>query len=163
MVHLCLFPHDNTSLLRLPPSLSVLSLLVVWYLIWFLLCSIPPYHCRISLVVTEIVDAGLLGERIIPTLRHAWRELLLPKQPDLTVSTNQIQPSIGGRVIPCGATVYAMVIECPEIRRQSRWVYVQVVVCVGGFRILGSMQCGIVHVYVLRSSGRIISISHTAY
>ena len=84
------------------------------------MCIVSPSHCRVSLVVMEIVDAGLLGEGIIPTMRHAWRELLLPKQPDVAVSTNQIQPSAGGHVIPCSATVYAMVIECPEIRRQSR-------------------------------------------
>ena len=59
------------------------------------------------MVVTETVDAGLLGESIIPTLRHAWKELLLP-------------PSDGGRVIPSGATVYAAVVECEIIRHQSR-------------------------------------------
>lgn len=31
---------------------------------------------RFSLVVTEIADAGLLGEEIIPTLQHAWSHLL---------------------------------------------------------------------------------------
>ena len=65
---------------------------------------------RVNLVVTEIVDAGLLGENIIPTLRHAWKELLLHPNSSGT----------GGCVIPSGATVYAVVIECPEIRRNSR-------------------------------------------
>ena len=73
-----------------------------------------------SLVVTETVDAGLLGEGIVPTLRHAWTELLLPRQP--TGMTNQIARC--GHVIPCGATVYVMAIECQEIAAQSRYMYV---------------------------------------
>lgn len=35
---------------------------------------------RVSLVVTETVDAGLFGEGIIESLIHAWRHLLLPPQ-----------------------------------------------------------------------------------
>ncbi len=72
---------------------------------------------RVSLVVTETVDAGLLGEWIIPSLRHAWAELLLPRQQ--RVPTNQREA--GGHVIPCGATVYVTLIECPEIRKQTRY------------------------------------------
>ncbi len=68
---------------------------------------------RAELVVTEIVDAGLLGEHIIPTLRHAWKELLLPP-----ASTLCHAPS--GHVIPSAATVYAMAIECEEIRKKSQ-------------------------------------------
>ena len=71
---------------------------------------------RVCLVVTETVDAGLLGEAIVPTLRHAWSELLLPRQP--SEGTNPITRC--GHVIPCGATVYVMAIECQEIARQSR-------------------------------------------
>ena len=78
------------------------------------------YYCflllRVSLVVTETVDAGLLGEWIIPSLRHAWAELLLPRQQG--EPTNQRET--GGHVIPCGARVYVTLIECPEIRKQSR-------------------------------------------
>lgn len=33
---------------------------------------------RVSLVVTETVDAGLFGEGIIESLIHAWHHLLLP-------------------------------------------------------------------------------------
>ena len=73
-----------------------------------------------NLVVTEIVDAGLLGEHIIPTLRHAWKELLLPSNVDAEIDQASNQMSPRGHVIPCGAVVYAMVIECPEIRRRSR-------------------------------------------
>lgn len=76
-------------------------------------------YYRVCLVVTETVDAGLLGEAIVPTLRHAWSQLLLPNQP--TGSTNQIAQC--GHVIPCGATVYVMAIECPEIAKQSRYIH----------------------------------------
>ena len=93
-----------------------------------IMMEIYPYTCihvrvclhdRVCLVVMEIVDAGLLGEEIVPTLRHAWSQLMLPRQPP--GSTNQIAQC--GHVIPCGATVYVMAIECSMIARQSRYVY----------------------------------------
>uniref|UniRef100_A0A8C4HGT2 Protein arginine N-methyltransferase 9 n=1 Tax=Dicentrarchus labrax TaxID=13489 RepID=A0A8C4HGT2_DICLA len=65
---------------------------------------------RVSLVVTETVDAGLFGEGIIESLIHAWRHLLLPPQ----------EQSATGRVIPAGATVFGMAVECLEIRRHHR-------------------------------------------
>lgn len=74
---------------------------------------------RVDVVVTEIVDAGLLGEHIIPTLRHAWKELLLLRRVQPLSNATPVCDR-EGTVIPCGATVYAMAIECPEIRRQSR-------------------------------------------
>lgn len=40
------------------------------YIIFFL--------SRVSLVVTETVDAGLFGEGIVESLIHAWEHLLLP-------------------------------------------------------------------------------------
>ena len=58
----------------------------------------------VDVVVTELVDSGLLGEHIIPVLRHARQQMLRP----------------GGRVIPHAATVHAVVIESTEIRRRSR-------------------------------------------
>lgn len=61
------------------------------------------------MIVTEIVDSGLLGEMIIPTLRHAWQELLLKHE-------------ARGCVIPCAADVYVCAVQCPEIKRQSRRV-----------------------------------------
>ncbi|XP_026886028.2 protein arginine N-methyltransferase 9 [Electrophorus electricus] len=61
---------------------------------------------RVSLVVTETVDAGLLGESIVESLIHAWRHLLLPP------------PT--GRVIPASATVFTMAVECQDIRRHHR-------------------------------------------
>lgn len=89
---------------------------------------VHPCFGRVNLVVTEIVDAGLLGEHIIPTLRHAWKELLLPPTP-AALSSHTPGPGPpaedhtilgGGNVIPAGATVYAMGIECQEIRRKSQ-------------------------------------------
>ena len=80
---------------------------------------IPFLLCRVDLVVTEIVDAGLLGEYIVPTLRHAWKELLLPRMSPPSATGTTVCDR-GGRVIPRGATVYAVAVQCPEIRRQSR-------------------------------------------
>ncbi|MCI4376053.1 hypothetical protein PGIGA_G00183730 [Pangasianodon gigas] len=73
---------------------------------------------RVSLVVTETVDAGLLGEGIVESLIHAWKHLLLPppNAEDVPLSS----PSQTGRVIPAGATVFAMAVECHEIRRHHR-------------------------------------------
>uniref|UniRef100_UPI00358F0D8E protein arginine N-methyltransferase 9 isoform X2 n=1 Tax=Myxine glutinosa TaxID=7769 RepID=UPI00358F0D8E len=70
---------------------------------------------RVSLVVTETVDAGLLGEGIVETLIHAWKYLLLPPQHDGTPDFEHY-----GRVIPAGATVFVCGLECPAIRRQHR-------------------------------------------
>lgn len=72
---------------------------------------------RVSLVVTETVDAGLFGEGIIETLIHAWNHLLLPPQNSLE---SPASPSEVGRVIPAGATVFGMAVECQEIRRHHR-------------------------------------------
>ncbi|XP_005160026.2 protein arginine N-methyltransferase 9 isoform X1 [Danio rerio] len=72
---------------------------------------------RVSLVVTETVDAGLFGEGIIETLIHAWKHLLLPPpNPGELLSS----PSQTGRVIPAGATVFGVAVQCPEIRRHHR-------------------------------------------
>lgn len=65
--------------------------------------------------MTETVDAGLLGEMIIPSLRHAWNTFLQP-----TTQTNGHVTNC--HVIPCGATVYACPVECSEIRRLSKSV-----------------------------------------
>ena len=70
--------------------------------------------------MTETVDAGLLGEMIIPTLRHAWSDLLVRPRADTTAAQPSNQVASSGHVIPCGATVYVCAVECQEIRRQSR-------------------------------------------
>jgi predicted RNA methylase/Flp pilus assembly protein TadD len=54
-----------------------------------------------DLLISEILDAGLLGEGVIRTFRHACATLITP----------------GAAIIPAGATVYGIVIECPELRR----------------------------------------------
>uniref|UniRef100_A0A3B4G1Z3 Protein arginine N-methyltransferase 9 n=1 Tax=Pundamilia nyererei TaxID=303518 RepID=A0A3B4G1Z3_9CICH len=69
---------------------------------------------RVSLVVTETVDAGLFGEGIIESLIHAWHHLLLPPKNEFG------EQSATGRVIPAGATVFGMAVECSEIRRHHR-------------------------------------------
>ncbi|XP_069832988.1 protein arginine N-methyltransferase 9 isoform X2 [Dendropsophus ebraccatus] len=91
-----------------------------------------PKHIpeKVSLVVTETVDAGLFGEGIVETLIHAWKNLLLePKPKDGSCDRY-------GRVIPAGAVVYGMVVECPEIRRHHR-VFVSEV---AGVNIEGAVQ-----------------------
>ncbi|KAG7333719.1 hypothetical protein KOW79_002126 [Hemibagrus wyckioides] len=70
---------------------------------------------RVSLVVTETVDAGLLGEGIVESLIHAWKHLLLP--PPTSEGVPLSSPPQTGRVIPAGAAVYCMAVECHEIRR----------------------------------------------
>ncbi|XP_047434184.1 protein arginine N-methyltransferase 9 [Mugil cephalus] len=72
---------------------------------------------RVSLVVTETVDAGLFGEGIIESLIHAWHHLLLPPQRGENEFGEQ---SATGRVIPAGATVFGMAVESREIRRHHR-------------------------------------------
>ncbi|XP_038055688.1 protein arginine N-methyltransferase 9-like isoform X2 [Patiria miniata] len=70
---------------------------------------------RVTLVVTEIFDAGLFGEGAVSTLQHAWKHLLLPPK----ASDSQPAGSYG-RVIPAGATVFAQVVQCQHIRKQYR-------------------------------------------
>lgn len=71
---------------------------------------------RVSLVVTETVDSGLFGEGIVESLIHAWEHLLLPPKPnDSSVGAENY-----GRVIPAGATIWGMAVECKEIRRHHR-------------------------------------------
>ncbi|XP_061440701.1 protein arginine N-methyltransferase 9 isoform X2 [Rhineura floridana] len=76
-----------------------------------------PKHIpeRVSLVVTETVDSGLFGEGIVESLIHAWEHLLLPPKPsDGRVDENH------GKVIPAGAIVWGMAVECRQIRRHHR-------------------------------------------
>ncbi|NP_001135658.1 putative protein arginine N-methyltransferase 9 [Xenopus tropicalis] len=72
-----------------------------------------PEHIpeRVSLVVTETVDAGLFGEGIVESLIHAWKNLLLPPKP----KDGRVKGY--GQVIPSSAVIYGMAVECPEIRR----------------------------------------------
>jgi tetratricopeptide (TPR) repeat protein len=54
-----------------------------------------------DLLISEILDAGLLGESVIRTFRHACTSLITPN----------------AAIIPAAATVYGVLIECPELRR----------------------------------------------
>ncbi|KAJ7407685.1 putative protein arginine N-methyltransferase 9 [Willisornis vidua] len=77
-----------------------------------------PKHIpeRVSLVVTETVDAGLFGEGIVESLIHAWEHLLLqPKPKNQDTSAGDY-----GRVIPASATIFGVAVECKEIRRHHR-------------------------------------------
>lgn len=59
---------------------------------------------RADVIVTEIVDCGLVGEGILPTLRHARSNLLKP----------------GGTIIPQTARVMAAPIESADIWQLNR-------------------------------------------
>jgi type II protein arginine methyltransferase len=78
--------------------------------IFLVIVSLYSCMCRVNLVVTEIVDAGLLGEYIIPTLRHAWKELLLPCKADMETGQASNQTTPRGHVIPCGSIVHVIII-----------------------------------------------------
>ena len=56
---------------------------------------------KADLLVSEILDGGLLGEGVIPTIRHAQQHLLTPE----------------ARLIPARAAVYAILVEMPDRRR----------------------------------------------
>lgn len=77
-----------------------------------------PKHIpeRVSLVVTETVDAGLFGEGIVESLIHAWKHLLL--QPKVKGQDAAMEGF--GQVIPAGAVIFGMAVQCKEIRRHHR-------------------------------------------
>ncbi|XP_008063243.1 putative protein arginine N-methyltransferase 9 [Carlito syrichta] len=77
-----------------------------------------PKHIpeRVSLVVTETVDAGLFGEGIVESLIHAWEHLLL--QPKTKGENGNCENY--GKVIPASAVIFGMAVECAEIRRHHR-------------------------------------------
>ena len=55
---------------------------------------------RANLLVSEILDAGLIGEGMIPAMRHALQNLITPD----------------GKVIPGSADVFAMLVALPRLR-----------------------------------------------
>ncbi|KAK7069452.1 putative class I-like SAM-binding methyltransferase superfamily, partial [Halocaridina rubra] len=59
---------------------------------------------RVSLVVSETVDAGLFGEHILLTLQHAWNHLLLPPH---SAETSPINAS-DNPFEPCGSQVHSL-------------------------------------------------------
>lgn len=72
---------------------------------------------RVSLVVTETLDCGLLGEGILTTIEHAWTHLLLPSKGS-ALQQSDFNPV--SKVIPGGAVMFAVVIMCDDIKNQSR-------------------------------------------
>jgi tetratricopeptide (TPR) repeat protein len=64
-----------------------------------------------DLLISEILDAGLIGEGVMRTFRHAVGALATPD----------------AAVIPAAATVWGVLIECPELRR------VNPIGAIGGF------------------------------
>jgi Flp pilus assembly protein TadD len=56
---------------------------------------------RASLIIAEIFDTVLIGEGVLPTIRHALREL----------GTPDVQ------ILPAGAAAWGVVIQCDELRR----------------------------------------------
>ncbi|ELK25377.1 Putative protein arginine N-methyltransferase 10 [Myotis davidii] len=78
--------------------------------------SMGEHLFRVSLVVTETVDAGLFGEGIVESLIHAWEHLLLqPKTKGENGNNGKY-----GKVIPASAVIFGMAVECAEIRRHHR-------------------------------------------
>jgi type II protein arginine methyltransferase len=69
------------------------------------------YFSRVTLVVTETVDAGLLGEGILQSLIHAWNHLLLP--PGCKDQVANV-----GSVVPEAAGMWIVPIECLHIARK---------------------------------------------
>ena len=63
---------------------------------------------------SENIDAGLLGDMIIPTLRQAWSDLLVRPTAVTTAAQPSNQIASTGHEIPCGATVYVCAVECQE-------------------------------------------------
>ena len=61
----------------------------------------------IDILVTETFDAGLLGEHVLETLDHAFKNFLSEKC----------------TIIPCRASVYIVPIECQAIYQKTRMIY----------------------------------------
>lgn len=59
---------------------------------------------RADVVVSEILDCGLVGEGVLPTVRHAREHLLKP----------------GGVLLPCAATLNGALVESSEIDGLNR-------------------------------------------
>jgi len=56
---------------------------------------------KVSLLITETFDSGLLGEHVLETMLHAWRKFLAP----------------GCRVVPAWAEFYLVPVECGWVKR----------------------------------------------
>jgi SAM-dependent methyltransferase len=87
---------------------------------------------RVDLVVSEILDAGLLGEHVLPALRHAATRLLRPPPlPCGALRGGGQEERVGGggggggggfalagRLIPCAATVWGACVRSADLRER---------------------------------------------
>ncbi|KAF4525718.1 hypothetical protein B566_EDAN011895 [Ephemera danica] len=76
----------------------------------------------VSLVVTETMDSGLLGEHVLQTLADAWTRLLLPPCPGLSTARSGRPSSFTsqqnyGIVIPFGASIWVAALESNHLLR----------------------------------------------
>lgn len=82
---------------------------------------------RVSLVVTETVDAGLFGEGIVESLIHAWEHLLLqPKVGD--VGTWQCDFYF------CSHSVYIQKCICVHIHTHEESLFCEYFIPVDNFK-----------------------------
>ncbi|KAK3923299.1 Protein arginine N-methyltransferase 9 [Frankliniella fusca] len=74
---------------------------------------------KVSMIITEVFDAGLVGEGVLPMLLHAWEHLLLPPSESSSKSTgsSKIANSV---VLPYSATVWVAAVQCIDIARRYR-------------------------------------------
>ncbi|GFR01438.1 protein arginine N-methyltransferase 9, partial [Trichonephila clavata] len=84
----------------------------------------------VSLIVTEVFDAGLFGENSLEILSHAWEHLLLRDTENnssneengvSSTNSNHLDKSnvtvCQAKVIPYSADVYVVPVECEQLRR----------------------------------------------
>ncbi|XP_054720388.1 protein arginine N-methyltransferase 9-like [Uloborus diversus] len=102
------------------------------------LCVPDDLPEKVSLIVTEIFDAGLFGEHVLETLNHAWEHLLVSNANCVTninekdeaassisslcsnVENAAMTPNREinvGKIIPYSATVYAVPVESRRLRK----------------------------------------------
>jgi hypothetical protein len=78
----------------------------------------------VDLVVTELVDSGLVGEHMIAVLRHAASGCVEANarehHDDDAPPPRSCLLKERGRMIPAGATLFALPIEAPELRPRQR-------------------------------------------
>lgn len=56
---------------------------------------------KVDVMITEIFDRAVVGEGALPTINHAWRELMKPD----------------ARSLPIRAVLYGVLTECPHLHR----------------------------------------------
>jgi len=89
---------------------------------------------KADVIVTEIFDSELLGEGILPTMRHATANLLkvhaarkcnhislrnLYCTPQKPSPQESCLPQEGGKVVPHAAAVFGQLVESPSLAQVS--------------------------------------------